>query len=127
MVSATIRGHVDALDEWRKQHESGEPEEEEESNEEATDSSPGFVRMKLGARRPPVPISSFISQAENDPAFSDFLAKVSIFMKDLIVREHYAACERDGQLLRDLPQLPDVKSTDLVSLSNIIISTFTDY
>lgn len=34
------------------------------------------------------------------------------------MREHYDACERDGELLRNLPAIPDVKATDLVSFSN---------
>lgn len=116
MVSATIRGHVDALDEWRRQHKSVENEEEDEADEETRDSAPEFVRMKLGARRPPATISSFIAEGKDDPAFTDLLAKVSIFMKDLIVREHYDACERDGDLLRSLPHIPEVKATDLVSV-----------
>ncbi|KAI0092164.1 hypothetical protein BDY19DRAFT_928654 [Irpex rosettiformis] len=120
MVAKTIRAHIDSAEIWAL-------EDEEEKNskagerlpEEEEDSTPAskwtFSAIYIGSRLPPTSIESFVSQGGDDPAFSDFIPKLQVCMQDIIVRQHFDACERDGTLSRAGPQFPSVRSTDLVT------------
>lgn len=122
MVVQMIRTHIVALDDWKREQK--EDQEAPAPGEDDDDKAAAwtFNSIYLGSRCPAVSIATFVEQSDGDPAFVDFVSQLQSCMRDILIREHFDACERDRNLLREQPPLPVVSEQDMVRLhvSNLL-------
>ena len=119
MISGTIRGYIDHLDDFLEEDEDDTEPQSSISAKTGKNKKEdwNFEHVHLGSRQRAIAISSFIDN--DDPAFDNFSQKLGQCIHDILMHEHIDSCEQRGTFTGSvIPPFPVVKDSDLVSLVN---------
>lgn len=109
MISGTIRGYLDNLDEFLDEEEAAMHPQKRKKDE-----TWDFEQIHLGSRQRPTSISSFIDN--EDPAFMNFPRNLAQCIHNILMQEYLSTCEKAGTFEGiTMPPFPSVKTSDLVS------------